>query len=88
MQRQRDGLVPIGEALADLPGPVQAIREATPQAVHHFTQADQVNQWMETQFEVGNIAQHFYNEGPELMVRLEVTEKGMQAIVESWATMN
>ena len=45
MQRQRDGLVPIGEALADLPGPVQAIREVTPQAVHHFTQADQVNQW-------------------------------------------
>ncbi len=40
------------------------------------------------QIEVGNIAQHFYNEGPELMVRLEVTEKGMQAIVESWATMN
>ena len=25
MQRQRDGLVPIGEALADLPGPVQAL---------------------------------------------------------------
>ena len=44
MQRQRDGLVPIGEALADLPGPVQAIREASPQALHHFTQADQVNQ--------------------------------------------
>ena len=44
--------------------------------------------FMETQIEVGNIAQHFYNEGPELMVRLEVTEKGMQAIVESWATMN
>ena len=43
MQRQRDGLVPIGEALADLPGPVQAIREASPQALHHFTQADQVN---------------------------------------------
>ena len=44
MQRQRDGLVPIGEALADLDGPVQAIREASPQALHHFTQADQVNQ--------------------------------------------
>ena len=44
MQRQRDGLVPIGEALADLPGPVQAIREASPQALHHFTQTDQVNQ--------------------------------------------
>ena len=44
MKRQRDGLVPIGEALADLPGPVQAIREASPQSSHHFTQADQVNQ--------------------------------------------
>ena len=44
MQRQRDGLVPVGEIIADLPGPVKAIREASPQAVHHFTQADQVNQ--------------------------------------------
>ena len=43
MVRKRDGLVPIGEALADLDGPVKAIRDATPQAVHHFTQADQVN---------------------------------------------
>ena len=44
MERQRDELVPVAEALADLPGPVQAIREASPQALHHFTQADQVNQ--------------------------------------------
>ena len=44
MQRQRGDLVPIGDALADLHGPVQALREATPQALHHFTQADQVNQ--------------------------------------------
>ena len=44
MQRQRGELVPIGEALADLPGHVKAIREASPQALHHFTQADQVNQ--------------------------------------------
>ena len=44
MQRQRDGLVPITEALADLPDPVQAIREASPQALHHFTRFDQVNQ--------------------------------------------
>ena len=29
---------------ADLGGPVKAIRDATPQALHHFTQADQVNQ--------------------------------------------
>ena len=38
------GLVPIGEALADLGGPVKAIREASPQARHHFTRFDQVNQ--------------------------------------------
>ena len=44
MERKQDGLVPIGEALADLSGPVVAIRDATPQARHHFTQADQVNQ--------------------------------------------
>ena len=45
MQRQRDGeLVPIAEAFSDLIGPVAALRDASPQAVHHFTQADQVNQ--------------------------------------------
>ena len=43
MQRKRDGLVPIGEAFGGLGGPVKAIREASPQALHHFTQADQVN---------------------------------------------
>ena len=44
MQRKRGELVPVAEALADLGGPVKAIREATPQAVHHFTRADQVDQ--------------------------------------------
>ena len=44
MQRQRGELVPVAEVIADLPGPVEAIREASPQALHHFTQADQVNQ--------------------------------------------
>ena len=44
MQRQRGELVPIGEVVADLGGPVKAIREATPQALHHFTSFDQVNQ--------------------------------------------
>ena len=42
MQRQRGELVPIGEAIGNL-SPVQAIRDASPQALHHFTQADQVN---------------------------------------------
>ena len=45
MQRKRGELVPIGEVvIGDLDGPVPAIRETSPQARHHFTQADQVNQ--------------------------------------------
>ena len=43
MQRQRGELVPIGEVVSDLGGPVKLIRDATPQAAFHFTQADQVN---------------------------------------------
>ena len=43
MERKLDGLVPVAEALTNLPGPAQALREAPPQAVHHFTVADQVN---------------------------------------------
>ena len=39
MQRQRGELVPVAEALADLPGPVQAIRRNG----RSFTLADQVN---------------------------------------------
>ena len=44
MQRKRDGLVPIGEFFGGLDGPVKAIRDAAPQALHHFTRADQVDQ--------------------------------------------
>ena len=44
MQRKRDGLVPIGEVFGGLDGPVKALRDASPQALHHFRQADQVNQ--------------------------------------------
>ena len=40
MQRQRGELVPIGEVVAGLPGPVQALRETR----RGFTLADQVNQ--------------------------------------------
>ena len=43
MQRQRGELVPIGEALADLPGPVQALIPSPP-IQRHFTRADQVHQ--------------------------------------------
>ena len=43
MQRQRGGSVPIGEVIGGLDGPVKAIRDASPQARHHFTLADQVD---------------------------------------------
>ena len=44
MKRKRGELVPVAEALADPPDPVKLVRGASPQARHHFTQADQVNQ--------------------------------------------
>ena len=44
MARKRNGWVPVGEASSSLDGPVKAIHSASPQARHHFTQADQVNQ--------------------------------------------
>ena len=44
MQRERDGLVPVAETIADLPGPVPALRDDSPQARQGFTLADQVNQ--------------------------------------------
>ena len=47
MQRKRGELVPIGDALADLDGPVKELREISPQAMHHHTCFDQVNQLIE-----------------------------------------
>ena len=44
MQRQRGELVPVGEVIADLPGPVHALRKTPPPARRGFTVADQVNQ--------------------------------------------
>ena len=44
MRRQRGGLVPIGEALSGLGGPMKAIRDDSPQARRGFTVADQVHQ--------------------------------------------
>ena len=38
--RERGELVPVAEVLSDLGGPVAAIRDASPQALHHFTRAD------------------------------------------------
>ena len=43
MQRQRGELVPIGDVLAGLGGPMKSIRETTPQARRGFTVADQVD---------------------------------------------
>ena len=44
MQRQRGGLVPIGEVVGLDDEPVPAIPAASPQARRGFTVADQVNQ--------------------------------------------
>ena len=44
MQSKRAELVPIAKVVSRLDGPVAAIRDATPQALHHFTLADQVDQ--------------------------------------------
>ena len=37
-------MVPVREALFGLGGPVKELREASPQALHHYTRFDQVNQ--------------------------------------------
>ena len=44
MARKRNGLVPIGEVFTNLGGTVKKALQPSPQALHHFTQADQVNQ--------------------------------------------
>ena len=44
MSRKQNSLVPIGEVISGPSGPVTAIRDATPQARHSFTVADQVEQ--------------------------------------------
>ena len=59
MQRQRGELVPVGEVIADLSGPVQALRKTSPPARRGFTQADQVHQLVsasEAEPEVGFMA--------------------------------
>ena len=44
MKRQRGELVPVAEVVFGLDEPVKALRDASPQARHHFTLSDQVNQ--------------------------------------------
>ena len=43
-QRKPDGLISIGEVIGGLDGPVKKALQPLPQALHHFTQLDQVNQ--------------------------------------------
>ena len=47
MALKRNGPVSTGEASGNLDGPVETLRQPSPQAVHHFTQADQVGQLVE-----------------------------------------
>ena len=44
MSLKRGSLVPVAEVVSGLDGPVKAIRDASPQARHHFTRLDQVDQ--------------------------------------------
>ena len=44
MSLKRGSLVPVAEVVSGLDGPVKAIRDASPQARHHYTRFDQVNQ--------------------------------------------
>ena len=54
MQRQRGELIPIGDALSGLGSPVKAVRDDSPQARHHFTVADQVNQLVSASVHAGD----------------------------------
>ena len=47
MQPKRGELVPIGEVVGGLDGPVKSIREASPPVQRYFSVADQVNQLVE-----------------------------------------
>ena len=61
MQSKRGELVPVAEVVSRLGGPVAAIRDTSPQALHHFTQADQVNQLVsasEAEPDLGFMAPH------------------------------
>ena len=59
MALKRGSLVPVAEVVSGLDGPVKAIRDASPQARHHFTSFDQVNQLVgasEADAEIGFMA--------------------------------
>ena len=44
MARKRDSLVPAGEASGSLDGPVKELAKSSPQARHHYTRFDQIEQ--------------------------------------------
>ena len=45
MERKRDGFAPIGDIAFDVPGdPAKALSDRAPQAMHHFTRFDQIDQ--------------------------------------------
>ena len=44
MARKRNGLVPAGEASGSLDGPVKELAKSSPQARHHYTRFDQIEQ--------------------------------------------
>ena len=47
MERKRGELIPVGEVISDLMSPLQKTRAPVPQALHHFTRFDQVDQLVE-----------------------------------------
>ena len=47
MKRKRGELIPVREVISDLINPLKEIRDAVPQALHHFTRFDQVDQLVE-----------------------------------------
>ena len=47
MKRKQGELIPVRQVISELVNPLQEIRDAVPQALHHFTRFDQVDQLIE-----------------------------------------
>ena len=92
MQRQRDELVPVAEVIADLGGPVQAIRKTPPPARHHFTVADQVNQLVsasEADPDLGFMARMMAlllpaSQQPRQPQRVQARQRPLHALHDGW----
>ena len=79
MQRQRGELVPIGEVVSGLDDVlVPAIREASPQARHHFTRADQVNQLVGASEADPDLGFHGANDGACVRCRAPIPATGKE----------